>query len=323
MVITMIFRLGYVDGPVSLPNITFHTMTYKTYKMLPKKDADLKLATIIDKNLDNLLKILEFNKENNIYFYRISPTIIPLATLKEVEFDYLIPYKEKWQNIGRFINNNNIRIDIHPNQYTVLNSPSEEIVERSIETLKYLYDIFKIMDVNSKVILHIGGKYDNKEAAILRFKTNFNRLPTKLKKIIVLENDDKIYTLSDTLNICEELNIPMVLDYHHYLINRNNEKLKDYLSRIINTWKSTNLNPKIHFSSPKSKKDIRSHHLFADYNSFLKFIKILSKVKQDFDIMLECKEKDNALFRLSKQLKYTKNIEFINYSTFKIKDNSL
>lgn len=314
----MIFKLGYIDGPISLPNSTFRTITYKTYKSLSKKEKNKRLTEIINNNLDNLLKILEFNEQEQIYFYRISQAIIPLATLNEIDFDYITPYLEKWQKIGKFIKDNNMRIDIHPNQYCILNSPDKTVVKNSIDSLKYIYSLFQAMDINGKAILHIGGKYDSKEEALTRFKNNFQNLPNHLKNIIILENDDKIYTLIDTLTICEELNIPMVLDYHHYLCNNNKENLKDYIPKIINTWKNTNLNPKIHFASPKSKKEFRSHDRFAGYNSFLKLINILNNFNQDFDIMLECKEKDNALFRLSKQLKYTKNIKYLNQSTFKI-----
>ena len=314
----MIFKLGYVDGPISLPNSTFRTITYKTYKSLSKKEKNKRLTEIINNNLDNLLKILEFNEQEQINFYRISQAIIPLATLNEIDFDYITPYLEKWQKIGKFIKDNNMRIDIHPNQYCILNSPDKTVIKNSINSLKYIYSLFQVMDINGKAILHIGGKYDSKEESLTRFKNNFQNLPNHLKNIIILENDDKIYTLIDTLTICEELNIPMVLDYHHYLCNNNKENLKDYIPRIINTWKNTNLNPKIHFASPKSKKEFRSHNRFAGYNSFLKLINILNNFNQDFDIMLECKEKDNALFRLSKQLKYTKNIKYLNQSTFKI-----
>lgn len=314
----MIFKLGYIDGPISLPNNTFRTITYKTYKSLSKKEKNKRLTEIINNNLDNLLKILKFNKREQIYFYRISQAIIPLATLNEIDFDYITPYLEKWQKIGKFIKDNNMRIDIHPNQYCILNSPDKTVIKNSINSLKYIYSLFQVMDINGKAILHIGGKYDSKEESLTRFKNNFQNLPNHLKNIIILENDDKIYTLIDTLTICEELNIPMVLDYHHYLCNNNKENLKDYIPKIINTWKNTNLNPKIHFASPKSKKEFRSHNRFAGYNSFLKLINILNNFNQDFDIMLECKEKDNALFRLSKQLKYTKNIKYLNQSTFKI-----
>ena len=110
----------------------------------------------------------------------------------------------------------------------------------------------------------------------------------------------------------------MVLDYHHHLCNNDNLDIDIYLKRIINTWK--NINPKIHFSSPKNntKKDFRTHH---DYINPIEFIKFLDKIKNlniDLDIMLECKAKDEAIFKLVRQLKYY-NYTFIDETTIKLK----
>ena len=313
----MKFRLGYVDGPLSI-NAKMHTITYSSYKKLKEKEGSEKLSKIIDQNLNTLLEILKFNKDNDICFYRMSHTIIPLATIKEINLDYIKPYIKKWKEIGTYIKKSNMRVDIHPNQYCILNSNNKEITKNSIEILKFNYSLFKAMNIESKIILHVGGKYENKEKSIARFKHNFSKLDQCLKEIIILENDDKIYNITDILQICEELNIPMVLDYHHYLCNNNKEKLQDYIPRIINTWKYTKLPPKIHFSSPKSKKDFRSHSVFIDYKNFIKMLNIFKNYTSSLDIMLECKGKDEALFLLSKKLKYTENIKFINNSTFEI-----
>ena len=312
----MQIRLGYVDGPFSLPFSYCHNITYTNYKKLTKNEAKIKLTEIINLNLDNFQKILKFNKENNISFYRMSHTIVPLATHQDVKFDYIDSFKDKWQKIGKFIRDNNMRIDSHPNQYCVLNSINKEVIENTIEILKFNYNLFKAMNIKPLVILHIGSNINGKEESIKRFKENFNKLDKNIRQMITLENDDKIFNIVDTLTLCEELNIPMVLDYHHYLCNKNNYKLEDYMPRIIKTWTNTKLNPKMHFSSPKNKKEFRSHADFIDYKSFLKFLNILKSFNHDIDIMLECKAKEEALFRLSRSLKYTDNIKCINESTF-------
>lgn len=315
----MKFRLGFVNGPFSLPFTYCHTITYTSFKKLDKKEAYKKLEKIVKENLNNFEKILKFNKQNNINFYRMSPTIVPLATLEDVKFDYETSFKKKWEKLGEYINKNNMRVDIHPSQYCILNSTNEKVVENTIKELEYNYSLFKAMNINGMIILHIGSSMGGKEESIKRFKENFKKLKPEIKEIITLENDDKIYNIIDTLNLCEQLNIPMTLDYHHYLCNKNDEKLKDYLPRIINTWKNNKFNPKMHFSSPKSKKDFRSHSDFIDYKAFIKFIEVLKPYETDIDIMLECKAKEEALFRLSRALKYTDNIKYINTSTFKTK----
>ena len=72
--------------------------------------------------------------------------------------------------------------------------------------------------------------------------------------MIILENDDKVFNIIDVLELSEKLKIPMVLDYHHYICNNNNEDIEKYLPRIFNTWKGEVYPPKVHFSTPKSKK---------------------------------------------------------------------
>jgi len=173
------------------------------------------------------------------------------------------------------------------------------------------------MNIDGKAILHIGAAYNNKQKAIQNFKNNFKKLKPDIKKMIILENDDKIYNIKDTLSICEELNIPMVLDYHHYICNNENEDINDYLPKILKTWESEKLNHKMHFSSPKSPKEKRSHSEYIQSDDFIKFINILKKYNTDVDIMLECKAKDEALFRLIRELKYKSNFDFIDETTIK------
>jgi UV DNA damage endonuclease len=108
----------------------------------------------------------------------------------------------------------------------------------------------------------------------------------------------------------------MVLDYHHYMCNKGDIDIKDYYTNIFNTWKD--INPKIHFSSPKNKtkKDIRSHHDYINPDDFISFINEIKHLPFDIDIMLEAKAKDEALFRLVRGLKYKTNYKFIDDTTF-------
>lgn len=165
------------------------------------------------------------------------------------------------------------------------------------------------MNIDSLLVLHIGSKIGGKKIGMERFIKNFNLLDEELKKIIVLENDDVSYDIIDTLNLCEKLNIPMVLDYHHFQVNNNNFlKIEDYIERIFDTWKTL---PKIHFSSPKSNKEKRSHADYIDVDNFIDFIERIKFINKDFDIMIEAKAKDDAIFRLIRQLKYKTDYKII------------
>lgn len=312
----MKIRLGYVAISLTLSDTSYcHTMTYSKYQKMPHQEAHQRLHQILKENMKNFKTILKYNHQNKIEFFRFSPTIVPLATHPNVTFDYITPYQKEWLKIGKIITKYHIRIDTHPDQYCILNSNDNQIVNNSINTLKYHCQLFKAMNISSQIILHIGGKYDNKKESIERFIHNFQTLPKELKKIIILENDDKIYNIKDTLYVCQTLNIPMVLDYHHYKCNNEKEKIEDYLPQILATWNNTDLPPKIHFSSPKSKTNPKAHSDYINYKDFIKFINIIAIYQQDIDIMLECKAKDEALFRLIRQLKI--------YTNFNIHKNSI
>lgn len=303
----MKIRLGFLGNPHTLLE-GFHTMNYTRYKKLGNK-AEKELDKLILANLDTLNKIIEYNKKNNIFFYRIIDNLLPLATIENINYDYT-KFKDKFKKIGDKIKKYNMRVDIHPDHFCILSSNRKEVIENSIRILKIEKFIFDMLDIKAKVIIHIGSKNPSKEEALNRFKTNFFNLEKDIKEMIILENDDVSYTASETLSICQELNIPMVLDYHHFNCNHEkNEKIEKLLPKIIKTWKSQN--PKMHFSSPKSQKEKRTHHFYIDYNSFLKFINLLKNENIDIDIMLESKGKDEALFKLLRQLKYYNMFKFI------------
>lgn len=312
----MIVHLGYVSLSKTLDITPSKTITYTEFK---KHNDFNKLDTIITENLNNLEKIIDYNIKNNIHFYRLTSKLIPLASHKEIKFDYIEKYQQQYQIIGEKIKKHNIRVDTHPDQFCVLNSTKKEIVENSIEILKYHYNILEALNIKDKIIiLHIGSSVLGKTNSIKRFINNFNKLPNHLKECIAIENDDKIYNIKDCLNLCETLNIPMVLDYHHHICNNDNLNIDDYLTKIFNTWKNTT--PKIHFSSPKNKtkKDFRSHHEYIDILDFINFLNKIKSLNINLDIMLECKAKDEALFKLVRLLKYY-DYNFIDETTIKLK----
>ena len=274
----MQIRLGYVAISKTLDVTTSSTITYTNFvkENYPYK----KLNKIIESNLDDLERILNYNIKNNIHFYRLTSKLIPLATHKEVDFDYIKPFKDKFKYLGKLISDSKMRVDVHPDQFCVLNSTNSDIVKNSIEMLEYHYRILDLLNIKDKVIiLHVGGNAFGKNKSISRFINNFNKLPNYLKKSIVIENDDKIFNLEDVLYIAKKTDIPVVLDYHHFLCNRGAKDIEDLIRKAFSTWKRKK--PKIHFSSPKSrlKKDFRAHHDYIDINTFIDFLPPLSGVK--------------------------------------------
>ncbi len=306
----MKIRLGYACISETLTGVT--SSSNYTYTLYLKEKDDLKLDRIIVSNFLDLEKILTYNVKNNIHFYRLSSNIIPLATKKEVVFDYRDKYLKYYRRIGDIIRNNNLRVDFHINEYCVLNSVKEEVVRNSVELLEYHYRLLESFGVRDKVlILHVGSSAFGKEKSLTRFINNFRKIPKYLQECIVIENDDKVFNVEDCLYLSKILKVPICLDYHHF---KCNESALDY-NMVINSWKGI---PKMHFSSPKNKtkKEIRSHHDYIDSDDFITFLEKIKILDCDIDIMLEAKKKDEALFRLVRELKYKTDYEFIDETTF-------
>lgn len=315
----MYIRLGYVSITKTLDITTSHTMTYKTYKKIIEDEniiaANKRLETITNLNLENLIEILKYNIKNNIHFYRMSSNIFPLATHPQVEFDPLKIFEKKLIKIGKIITTNNMRVDIHLDQFCILNSTNPDVIRTTINIIKFHKNMLNLMNIKTKMILHIGSSAFGKEKSITRFLNNFKKLDIETQKMIIIENDDKIYNIADTLKLCNNIKVPMVLDYHHHICNNNNLNITEYINKIIKTW--GNEIPKIHFSSPKNNKEKRSHNDYINIDDFIKFIDIIKALNKDIDIMFEAKAKDFALFKLIRQLKY-KNYKFIDETTLEL-----
>lgn len=312
----MKIRLGYVALPVTIPITASKTITLTNYLKLGKKRGENKRSIVFEENLINFLEILKYNQSNNIHFYRMTSHLVPLLTYKDSYNNILLKYQSKLQEIGNYIRNNSMRVDMHPDQFLVLNSINPNVVESTTTALNYYYELMKRLNLNTNIILHVGSSQEGKIKSMKRFEENFKKLPKKVKSLIAIENDDKIFNIRNTLSLAKKLNIPMVLDYHHFLVNKNNEKIEDFIVDIFSTWKTT---PKIHFSSPKSKKEKRSHHDYIDSDTFIDFIEKIKFCNIDFDVMIEAKQKDEALFRLVRELKYKTDYQFLDETTFIIR----
>ena len=318
----MRIRLGYVAIALNLDKVTSSsTLTYSRYLKMDEENRLKKLKEVTYSNIEALEKILRYNIENNIHFYRMTSNFIPLATHPNVMWDYLKYFKKDLEYIGKLITDNNLRVDAHPDQFNVINSDRDSVVENTLRTLNMQVDLFEAMNYEQgKMVIHIGSAKGGKDIAADRFIHNLERFPKRITNKLILENDDKTFNAEEVLRICEKTKLPMVFDVHHHDCNRCEEDIKSLLPKVFSTWKDEKLPPKIHFSSPREFEKDRKHADYIDTKRFLEFIyKAKECVNTDFDIMLEAKKKDITLNTLVKDLKkLTKDIRFIDSSTFEI-----
>lgn len=323
---TMLVRFGFVAMSVILENASpSKTVTYKTYHNLAQRDSEAALAKVRQVSKDNLVnafRLLHYCNSKNIKLYRFSSKIYPLATHPKLSYwDFINETKPQLIEIGNFIKKNNIRVTFHPDHYTIINSPKEEVFISSVMDLTHHCRILNAMrlDEHSKLLIHVGGGYNNKDKSLKKFIENWSRLPKDITKRISLENDDKIFTANDTLYLCEKLQLPLVLDIHHFRCNHEEGNvLEDIYPRFFSTWNNTGLTPKIHISSPKSETNIRSHHNFVNSDDLYSFLMMAREYKVNLDVMVEAKQKDKAMFILVQDLCKLPGITLINNATIKI-----
>lgn len=304
----MKIRLGYACITKTIDK-KFKTVNFTNFN----DDYD-KLNSVIKYNLDTLYEILLYNSRNNIHFYRITSNLFPLIDHPDIDKTKILKFESEFRKIKKIIKLNNMRVDMHASEYVVINSVRKEIVEKSINSLEEMYSILKKITDNPLIVLHIGSNTFGKKLSLSRFKNNFIKLSKKIRQAIILENDDKVFNIEDIIELSKNLNIPIVLDYHHHLCNHDNLKIN--FKFIYESWNSI---PKMHISSPKSNKksEFRSHNDYIDITDFIEFINKLKRIDKDTDIMIEAKEKDDALFKLIRELKYH-NYNFLDETTLEI-----
>lgn len=311
----MRIRFGYVAMSLGLPQGSPNKTTtlLNLNKIKDKADQLSKLSRLARENVDTQLRVLRYNVAHNIKIFRITSHLIPLATHPITrEWDYCEEYREEFCAIGDIVKKYELRISAHPDHFTILNSPVGSVIETALADLRYHNNLFCAMGLGSeaKLVLHVGGVYKDKSQSLNRFITAFSQLPDELRERIIIENDDKSYTAKEVLALCQQVNTPMVLDVHHHTCCNDGTSLSTLLPAIFATWGSEI--PKIHFSSPKGGTNIRAHADYINIDEFMDFLAAAKEYNQDFDVMLEAKQKDLALFALMKELQKISKVKIVN-----------
>lgn len=280
-------RIGYACLGVGIPGSDFKTCTIKNA-------SEERLAEITTHNLDSLERLIKYNISMKIHLFRISSDLIPFASSPVNSLKWQEMFSEKFQKIGDLIKQNQIRVSMHPGQYTVLNSKSSEVVTRAVEELRYHKDVLNALkvDAENKIVLHIGGIYGDKKSAQKRFLENYRGLEEDIRESLVIENDDRSYTIEEVLEIGTKGNIPVVYDNLHHKVNSSLFKEDDlfWIQECKKTWKEKDGTQKIHYSQQNEKKQKGAHSETIKTSDFMKFLEKINYIETD--IMLEVKDKN-------------------------------
>ena len=285
-------NLGYacINMSIGKKVTTNRTMVKKTLNI---KGLDY-VSELALANATDIIKILEWNRQNDIYFFRLSSGIIPWGD--SIDITTLKDYKEiksELKKAGDFAKFHNIRITSHPGPFNVLVSPNEAVVTKTIADLELHGKVFDMMGLSktpyNKINIHCNGVYGDKIAAMDRFCENFKRLSPSVQKRLTIENDDKasMYSVSDLMYIHNKIGIPIVFDYHHHKFCDGGLSEQQALLLAASTWRKSGVTPVVHYSESKEGAKPQAH---SDY------IKELPNTyRHKVDIMVEAKAKELAI----------------------------
>ncbi len=276
-----------------------------------------KIREIAEHNLRILSKMIDFNINNKISLFRISSDIIPFASHPVNTLKWWDEFEDQLSDIGKKIISAKMRVSMHPGQYTVINSPNSLVVERAISDLEYHARFLDSLgvDISNKIIIHIGGVYGEKEASIERFKETYSNLSEKIKNRLIIENDERNYTVEEVLDIGESLGIPVVFDILHHRLNpsENNISETTLIERCNKTWASSDGRQKIHYSQQDAKSRPGAHSKTITVKEFIDFVNNIDT--SNLDIMLEVKDKNISAVKcinsISQAIQESKNRQII------------
>ncbi|HDR73292.1 MAG TPA: UV DNA damage repair endonuclease UvsE [Methanoculleus sp.] len=283
-------KIGYPCINLTLPCRAGRTFRLKSY-------SDERLIDTLDGNLSCLCRILSYNAEHGILFFRITSDLVPFASHPVCTCRWQEHFAQEFQEIGAFIRDRGMRVSMHPDQFIVLNSPREEVVARSVRELAYHAEVLDLMhlDCSARIQLHVGGVYGDKPGAMERFVSRYAELDEAVLRRLVIENDDRLYTVADCLVIHDTTGVPILFDTFHHLWNSSGEPVRDAVGRCGATWAAADGIPMIDYSSPNPGERPGKHPQSIDIADFSHFLEETAPL--DFDVMLEIKDKEHSALR--------------------------
>ncbi|UCF87345.1 MAG: UV DNA damage repair endonuclease UvsE [Nitrospiraceae bacterium] len=264
--------------------------------------SDKRMRETVASNLSCLQRILEYNLRNSMMFFRITSDLIPFASHDVCTLNWQKVFKKTFHQTGEFIRNHEFRISMHPDQFVLLNSLEERIFQNSVRELSYHAGVLDLLglDQSAKIQIHIGGVYGDKGKSIERFIRRYGTLPAKIRDRLVIENDERLYSVSDCMDIHRQTGIPVLFDAFHYSCNNTGEVLRDAVHDAALTWSERDGIPMVDYSSQQKGKRPGTHAQSIDIRNFRRFLKETAGL--DFDIMLEIKDKERSVLKALKAI---------------------
>ena len=294
--------------------------------------AEQRLWEIMEHNVQSYENLIKYvgGLPNELRMVRLGSSVLPAYTEPSWSYYWQLPDVRRYlesnlSRVGDEARLRDVRISMHPGQFTELASDRDDVVKRSIEEFEYHTDVLRYMGYgctfqDAKCNVHISGRKG--PAGI---QAILPRLSPESRNCITIENDELSWGIDASLELWQ--NCALVLDIHHHWVSTGEyiSPSDNRLARIKDSWRG--VRPVIHYSV--SREDYLSDHASdAKPNRDLLIEQGYKKAKlrahsniywntavnewaasfnEDFDIMCESKHKQLASIAFYNQM-YQQNV---------------
>ena len=261
----------FLDAPIK-----FRTATHRHVSRLAAEARRAYLSSVVSDNAAALRAAVEHCAALGIGAFRITSQFAPLMTHPEsgyalLDLDDGAGIVARMREAGGLAAERGVRLSFHPDQFVVLNSERESVVDASLRELDAMAGVAEIVGADT-LTLHGGGAAGGKEAALARLEHGIDRLGAAARARVALENDDRLFTPEDLLPFCARTGLAMVYDAHHHRCNPDALSVEEATARAVETWAGRDAalapaarEPYFHVSSPRDGWDARNPRPHADY----------------------------------------------------------
>lgn len=282
-------RFGFACIPLGLPQPVVHSCK------LPNA-TPARLRELTEANLASLDRCLDYAAGLGFALFRINSGIIPFASHPVNRSTWWKDHAAELAALGRKAGRLGLRLSMHPGQYTVLNSPEPRVVESARAELLYHARFMDALGLpsSSKVVIHLGGVYGDKPAALARLAAAWKALPAGIRGRLALENDERLFSIYDALAAGESLGAPVVFDRFHHRVHGDpaGTAIPALLKRAAATWRKADGRPKVHFSSQEPGARPGTHDVGIRAGEFREFLDESRGLS--LDVMIEARGKEDA-----------------------------
>jgi len=225
--------------------------------------AEQRLWDIMEHNISSLNNLIQFvgGLPNELRMVRLGSGVLPAYTEPSWSYYWQLPDVRRYlesnlARVGDEARLRDVRISMHPGQFTVLASDRDDVVARSIEEYEYHTDVLRYMGYgqqfqDAKCNVHISGRRGPQGIIDV-----LGRLSPESRNCLTIENDEMSWGIEASLEL--QKHCALVLDIHHHWVRTGEyiSPLDDRVLRIKDSWRG--VRPVIHYSV--SREDLLNDH---------------------------------------------------------------